>query len=111
MNLDRSKTYYLSGTMSSLPDFNYPAFNALAASLRNEGMTVENPAENPVFGSWEANMKQAITQLMKCSAIVMLEGWENSKGANIEFDLALKLGMLVICESDLLTHKLSLVAV
>jgi len=111
MNLDKSKTYYLSGPMSSMPDFNYPAFNALAESLRQEGMTVENPAENPVCGSWGARIKQAITQLMKCHAIVMLEGWEKSRGANIEFDLALKLGMLVICESDLLTHKLSLVAV
>lgn len=97
--------------MSGLPDFNYPEFNALAASLREEGMKVENPAENPVCETWEDYMKQAITQLMKCNAIVMLEGWEKSRGANIEFDLALKLGMLVICESDLLTHKLSLMAV
>lgn len=97
--------------MSNLPDFNYPAFNALADSLRQEGMSVENPAENPVCDSWEDDMKQSITQLMKCNAIVMLDRWDKSRGANIEFDLALKLGMLVICESDLLTHKLSLVAV
>jgi len=39
------KTIYLSGPMSGLPGFNFPAFHAAAAKLRADGFTVLNPAE------------------------------------------------------------------
>jgi hypothetical protein len=88
---------YLAGPMSELPDFNYPAFNAAAARLRAQGLLVENPAENlpPPCGTWQGYMRNAITQLMRCDAVLMLPGWGDSRGAKLEYQLASCLGMPV----------------
>ena len=79
--------------MTGLPDWNYPAFNAAAAMLRERGYLVENPAENPVQPDWLAYMRAAIIQMMRCDMLVMLPGWRDSRGAGIEFDLARTLGL------------------
>jgi hypothetical protein len=90
------KRIYLSGPMSGLPDMNYPAFNAEATRLRAMGFHVENPAENPEQSSWEDYMKAAIIQMLSCEVVVMLPGWSESRGALIERELALRLGLKVI---------------
>ena len=90
------KRVYIAGPMSGLPDMNYPAFNALAAKLRAQGLHVENPAENPVCDSWVAYMRLALRQMCTCDAVYLLPGWEASKGACIENDLANALWMQVI---------------
>ena len=92
------KRIYLSGPMSGLPEFNYPAFNAAAAQLRAAGFHVENPAENPIpeCKSWEGFMRLAVVQLATCDRIVTLDGWQNSRGARVEVDLGLTLGMDVV---------------
>ena len=91
------KRIYVAGPMSGIPEFNYPAFNRVAAELRAQGHHVENPAENPApsCGSWEAYMRMAITQLVMCDEIHMLPGWSLSKGAEIEYRLAKTLGITV----------------
>ena len=79
---------YISGPMTGLPDFNYPAFNAEAARLRALGYHVENPAENPPQDSWEAYMEVCIPQLLNCDTIVLLPGWSESRGALRERQVA-----------------------
>lgn len=88
---------YLAGPMTGLPDFNYPAFNAAAEKLRALGHGVCNPAENPVppCRSWEGYMRLALAQLVTCDCIVLLQGWQASRGAKVESDLALTLRMKV----------------
>ena len=88
---------YIAGPMTGIDQFNYPAFNAAAARLRAMGYHVENPAENPAppCGSWQAYMRMAITQLVKCDTIALLPGWEKSRGAKIEHRLATELGLSV----------------
>ena len=88
---------YVAGPMSGLPDLNYPAFHAAASYLRGLGYAVENPAENPAppCGSWEAYMRMAIAQLVKCDEVHMLRGWSQSRGAKIEHELARTLGLVV----------------
>ena len=81
--------------MTGMPEFNYPAFNQEAARLRGMGYIVENPAENPAQDSWQAYMRVAIAQLVRCDEIAMLRGWSKSEGARIERDIAQKLGMVV----------------
>jgi hypothetical protein len=86
---------YLAGPMSGLTDFNYPAFNEAAASLRALGFDVENPAENaaPTCGSWAGYMRLSIVQMLACDCVVFLPGWEDSKGAQIEMSLAKEISM------------------
>lgn len=87
---------YLAGPMTGLPDYNYPAFFQAAELLSERGLLVENPAEHAQRNpqpSWEAYMRQAIKILMACDEIYLLPGWKRSKGALIEWDLALMLNM------------------
>lgn len=86
---------YIAGPMSGLPDLNYPVFNALAAKLRAMGHHVENPAENPECDSWEAYMRMAIAQLVTCDTLALLPGWWGSRGACIEYRLAVDLGIIM----------------
>ena len=83
--------------MSGLPDLNYPAFHAKAAELRAAGHHVENPAENPAppCGSWQGYMRLAIAQLVTCDAIHLLPGWQASRGAVVEMQLANILGLTI----------------
>lgn len=89
---------YIAGPMSGIEGFNYPAFNEAAAKLRALGFHVENPAENPAppCGSWAGYMRSAITQLVKCDWLVLLPGWEESRGASLEYRLAVELCMPVM---------------
>lgn len=89
---------YVSGPMSGLPDLNFPAFHQAAAQLRALGLQAVNPAEiNPGSTmSWEACMRADIKALCDCDALVMLPGWENSRGAHLEVHLAHRLGMQVL---------------
>ncbi|HCY15586.1 MAG: hypothetical protein A2Z93_06320 [Curvibacter sp. GWA2_64_110] len=95
------KRIYIAGPMTGLPELNYPAFNAAAARLRALGFEVENPAENqePHCGSWLGYMRMAIRQLSQCDGVVLLPGWQESKGARIEHQLATQLGLVVVPES------------
>lgn len=84
--------------MSGLPDFNYPAFHAVAARLRSHGFTVINPAEiAPEQGHpWAWYMRRDIAELVKCHSIYLLPGWEASKGATLERHIAERIGMHII---------------
>lgn len=87
---------YLAGPMTGLPDYNRPAFNAMAAQLRAAGYFVVNPAENglPADSAWIDHMRRDIELMMvnQCDGLALLPSWGVSKGANIEFELARALG-------------------
>jgi len=89
---------YVAGPMSGLPDLNYPAFHRAAAALRSYGLEVENPAENPAppCGSWLGYMRMAVCQVARVDVVVMLPGWEQSRGARTEFQLACNMGLTVM---------------
>lgn len=94
---------YLSGPMSGLPDFNYPTFRRIAADLTSRGYVVSNPADNglPDGLSWEDYIRTDIRMLLDCDAVVVLPGWETSRGASLEVTIARALGMPVIALDDL----------
>jgi len=94
---------YLSGPMTGLPNNNYPAFNEAARKLRAKGYRVLNPAEiePPEIPTWKNYMRECIKMLMSANAVAMLPGWSQSRGASIEVDLALNLGMPAVCADEL----------
>lgn len=98
------KTVYLAGPMTGIADLNFPLFHATAAALRDMGLTVINPAEinaDPK-AEWSACMRADIAELVtKCDGIVMLPGWEKSRGASLEHHIATALGMPVHMAAEL----------
>lgn len=98
---------YLAGPMTGIPQFNFPAFIEAAARLRALGHEVHSPAEmdDPVTretalaspdgapGSGSANgetwgdfLSRDVKLLADdgIEAIVVLDGWESSRGARLE---------------------------
>ncbi len=89
---------YIAGPMSGKVDFNYPEFNKVATNLRKTGFEVINPAEldGDHNEKWEYYLKRDIGELIKCDAVAVLGGWEDSKGANLEVYIAKSLKIPVI---------------
>lgn len=88
---------YLSGPMTGYPNFNYATFERVAKMLRSKGWDIESPHENPapepmLEGQelWDYYMKLCHEQLLKCSAIILMNGWPESRGAVQEFQWALE---------------------
>ena len=90
---------YLSGPMTGLPDNGYPAFQAAAERLRSQGVQVISPHEITPPGagpwSWAAHMRVDLAALLTADLIVMLPGWETSRGARLEKAVAEALGLVV----------------
>jgi hypothetical protein len=86
---------YISGPMTGIPEFNYPAFEAAEKIVSAAGYDPVSPHRAPKLETWKEYMRYDIKLLMDCQAIAMLPGWENSKGANIEFDIANRLDFYI----------------
>jgi hypothetical protein len=86
---------YLAGPMTGLPEFNYPAFLANAHQLRRSGFIVVNPADNglPATSPWSSHMRRDLRSMLDCQGVALLEGWETSRGANLEVVIARALDM------------------
>jgi uncharacterized protein DUF4406 len=97
---------YVSGPMTGIPEFNYPAFTDACAALRSCGFEVISPHEiNPADGidhGWAWYVRRDLVALMEADAIVVLPGWESSKGARLETYIAGELGMDVWALEDVL---------
>lgn len=88
---------YIAGPMTGYPELNYPKFAEVSARLRAMGFDVVSPAElNPITTPYREAMVNDILALVHCDHIVMLDGWENSKGASLEHHIALVLGIVRI---------------
>ena len=98
------KVAYIAGPMAGIPDFNFPAFHEMAKRLREAGWEAKNPADN--FGgrtdlSREIYIRADVAVLAACDAIVMLPGWQNSRGAKLEYFLAQEMGLEILDRNTL----------
>jgi nucleoside 2-deoxyribosyltransferase len=91
---------YVAGPMTGYEEFNRPAFDEMAEFLRSKGHAVVNPHEltDSVFNGNRAlphatYMKADLGALLQCDAIVLLDGWDESKGALCEAHVALRTGL------------------
>ena len=48
--------------------------------------------------SWESYMREDLIAMLQCDGVLMLDGWEDSRGAVIERKLALSIGIKVYHE-------------
>jgi hypothetical protein len=93
--------------MTGIPQFNFPAFEAAAKELRDVGLTIISPVETDsptvreaalasedgrldkagkIAGeSWGQILGRDVELIAdKCNGIILLSGWEKSKGARLE---------------------------
>jgi hypothetical protein len=85
---------YLSGPISSCGDMeeNRKKFSVAANKLAAIGKKVINPASTFVEGwEWADYMAIDLTFVTLATKLVMLPGWQHSKGARIEHALAKEL--------------------
>lgn len=92
---------YISGAIAHY-DMNErkEAFANAEATLRAMGFQPVNPFKNglPDEAHWREHMKADIALLLGCKYIYMLDGWELSKGAKLELDVASSCGIKVLFE-------------
>ena len=95
---------YVAGPMSGYEDFNIPAFAEVARVLRREyHLQVVSPHEldqmdggiegGKATRSWSDYLRRDLKALANCNTIVTLPGWRESRGAKLEQQTAVGLGM------------------
>jgi hypothetical protein len=92
---------YISGPITGHTNFR-ERFAAAEELLKMGNYEVVNPAEElaelPTGTSHEIYMDKSLELLSECDGIYMLDGWENSRGAHIEFEYAIRNKMTVCFE-------------
>ena len=107
--MTNGKKVYISGPMTGVKDLNREVFFGVHYMIEDAGDILVNPhvvgkeAEKlPGFDNmtdkqkWQAYMRVDIKHLAQCDIVLALHGWESSKGATIEIELAKKIGIPVI---------------
>ena len=87
---------YIAGPMKGYHLYNFPAFDAVAERLAKDGWTPISPAQldrdagfdperDPVTPQFlKEAMKRDLDAVQEADALVLLEGWWESKGARAE---------------------------
>lgn len=95
--------YYLAGPMSGKPDHNWPAFTWWVEHLRRQQLEIVSPHELNDGMQNEPHtpenrlkcMRADLHALIDCDAIMLMPGWEKSRGACDEFEVARRLGLKI----------------
>ena len=98
---DGDRKVYISGAIAHHDlEERRAAFGRAESLLRGEGYEPVNPFKNglPADAHWRAHMRADIGLLLGCDYIYMLSGWELSKGAKLELDVASSCGIEVMFE-------------
>jgi len=98
----RPMIVYISGPMTGIKDFNYPAFFEAEEQLKKCGRVVINPARNPHGLKYENYMDISLAQIRACEALCRLPGDEYSKGAICERSYAISLSKKIYCIKEFL---------
>lgn len=104
---DETPVVYLSGPMTGLPDFNFPAFETATAALRELGIVVLSPHEHDLDGGFDpasdgddfdlrAALEWDIEAVLRSDAIVVLPGWQSSPGCTVEVAVAASMDIPVL---------------
>lgn len=133
MSIQISKVY-LAGPMSGIPQFNIPAFESAAARLRKSGYEVIVPHEldnssglgleklkaskegapedhEKLGATWGDLLARDVKIIADegVQAVVVLKGWQKSRGARLEVFVALLCGLPVFYYAAAFTQPLRLI--
>ena len=102
--IDDKKIYYLAGPMTGRPFFNFPMFEAVKKMLDAEGYTIVSPTELDDKTDYEQATSNPEGDI-KVDGVIVLPGWEASKGARLEVFVATCQGKQIL-EYDPYEHAL-----
>jgi len=93
-----SKTIFIAGKVSGLPENQVKEkFSRAAEELAMMGYKVVSPASlYEREKSWEDVTRDNIRYMLECDEVHLLPCWQESRGAQLERDIAIRLGMQVI---------------
>ena len=100
----KGKRVYLSGPITNVK--NYRGLFMFAEELADfgEAKQIYNPAAQiPSSSSWEQAMHRCLSEITNYDTVVMLPGWNVSRGARLERDVALACGINIV---DLTNYRL-----
>ena len=95
------KKVYISGPITGTQDY-LERFERIENELPliHQGVEVINPAKVnanlPESTTWEEYMRMSLCMLSMCDGIYMMEGWQQSRGANLEYAYAKGMGITVL---------------
>lgn len=97
------KKIYISGKITGIEKEAFELFKAKEIELINRGNIVINPMdlEHNHDRSWNNYMRECLKHLCDCDAIYMLPNYKDSRGANIELELAKVFELEIIFEAKI----------
>lgn len=88
---------YISGPITGMPfEKTLRVFSVAGVAVLTHGDEPITPFTNglPVSADWREHMRADIKMLVDCDAIYMIGNWWMSNKAKLEFDIAMKIGLL-----------------
>lgn len=95
---------YISGAITNNPNAKAQFDKAKKTLVElNKGYEPISPMDLPHehSKSWNSFMREDIKAMMDCQGIYLIEGWEKSKGAQLEAQIALYLSFKIIHELNI----------
>ena len=99
---------YISGKVTGLTQEQATKrFDDSECLLSAIGFDVVNPLKNGLKfdASWDEHMVRDIELLFPCNAIYMMDGWLDSTGAQIEYDIAMRMKKTIWFESNVVREN------
>jgi hypothetical protein len=94
--------FYIAGKISGLePEEVKENFRQAENKLLAIGLHYASPykpKEEAKKKTWQQYMREGVIMMMKCPGVFLLKNWRASRGANIERQLAMSLGIPVLYE-------------
>lgn len=93
-----NRRVYVAGKVTGLPKEQVKTkFNLITSKLNGLGYQVVNPvAITNDVPSWDDALRNDIKKMLECDELHMLPDWQESRGAQLERDIAIRLGMNVV---------------
>lgn len=90
---------YIAGAITDNPKY-IEQFAAAEKRLVADGHAVVNPVKNEGF-TYKEYIDMGLNELMRCDAIYLLTGWEQSPGARLEYWYAITVGLQTFKEGGI----------
>lgn len=100
----KGKRVYLSGPITNVKNYKGLFMFVEELAALDDAEQIYNPAAQiPASSSWEQAMHRCLSEITNYDTVVLLPGWNASRGARLESDVALACGMNIV---DLTNYRL-----